>query len=85
MKPKKKNRNININEQSLNISQETDFQIIESYCLLSGQKDENNDENGQSIFNKDNSMKKDESKMENNQRQELKNHVNKNFLEISLN
>lgn len=77
LKPKKKNRNININEQSLNISQEKDFQIIESYCLLSGQKNENNDENGQSIFNKDNSMKEDESKMENNQVQELHNHVKK--------
>jgi len=77
LKPKKKNRNINMNEQSLNISQEKDFQIIESYCLLSGQKDENNDENGQSIFNKDNSMKEDESKMENNQVQELHNHVKK--------
>ena len=77
LKPKKKNRNINLNEQSLNISQEKDFQIIESYCLLSGQKDENNDENGQSIFNKDNSMKEDESKMENNQVQELHNHVKK--------
>ena len=77
LKPKRKNRNINMNEQSLNISQEKDFQIIESYCLLSGQKDENNDENGQSIFNKDNSMKEDESKMENNQVQELHNHVKK--------
>ena len=77
LKPKKKNRNINMNEQSLNISQEKDFQIIESYCLLSGQKDENNDENGQSKFNKDNSMKEDESKMENNQVQELHNHVKK--------
>jgi len=77
LKPKRKNRNVNANEQSLNISQEKDFQIIESYCLLSGQKDENNDENGQSIFNKDNSMKEDESKMENNQVQELHNHVKK--------
>ena len=77
LKPKTKNRNINMNENSLNISQEKDFQIIESYCLLSGQKDENNDENGQSIFNKDNSLKEDESKMENNQVEQLHNHVKK--------
>ena len=40
LKPKKKNY-----EQSLNTSQENDFQIIESYCLLSGQKNDLNDIN----------------------------------------
>ena len=44
LKPKKK-RNIETNEQSLNTSQEKDFQIIESYCLLSGQKNDVNDLN----------------------------------------
>ena len=39
LKPKK-NRNLENYEQSLNTSQEKDFQIIESYCLLSGQKNE---------------------------------------------
>ena len=73
LKPKKNNK-ININDQSMNTSQEKDFQIIESYCQLSGQKDESNN-NDNSNFNKDN--KDDESKMENNQVQELHNHVKK--------
>ena len=73
LKPKKNNK-ININDQSMNTSQEKDFQIIESYCQLSGQKDESNN-NDNSNFNKDN--KDDESKLENNQVQELHNHVKK--------
>ena len=77
LKPKKNNKK-NINDQSLNISQEKDFQIIESYCLLSGKKDdEDNYENILENYNKDNSMKEDESKLEKNQVQELHNHVKK--------
>ena len=77
LKPKKKNKN-NINDQSLNMSQEKDFQIIESYCLLSGQKDESINNGGiQNNFNKDNVLKEDESKSENNQVEELHNHVKK--------
>ena len=72
LKPRRNNRN-NINEQSLNMSQEKDYQIIESYCMLSGQKEEgNNDENLLEKLNKE-----DESKMENNQVQELHNHIKK--------
>ena len=69
----------NLNDQSLNTSQEKDFQIIESYCYLSGQKeDENNHfENSQTNFNKNNTIKEKESKIENNQAQELHNHVQK--------
>ena len=71
LKPKK---NIKNNEESLNMSQERDFQIIESYCLLSGERDTaNNDEN----FDKDNDIKEDESKIENNRVEELHNHVKK--------
>ena len=77
LKPKK-NKQYNLNEQSLNMSQEKDFQIIESYCFLPGQKDEvNNDENTQGNYNKDNTIKEDDSKMENNQVEELHNHVKK--------
>jgi hypothetical protein len=78
LKPKK-NKQYNLNDQSLNTSQEKDFQIIESYCYLSGQKeDENNNyDNSQANFNKDNTIKENESKIENNQVQELHNHVQK--------
>ncbi len=76
LKPKKNNK-ININDQSLNISQEKDFQIIESYCLLSGQKEGGDYDDNMGNFNKDNSLKEDESKMEKNQVQELHNHVKK--------
>ena len=38
-------RNLENNEQSLNTSQEQDFQIIESYCLLSGAKNDTIDGN----------------------------------------
>ena len=82
LKPKKK-RNFDNNEQSLNTSQEKDFQIIESYCLLSGQKNDTidgnlnlntSDVNNISETNRD----KDESKiMENKKIQELHNHVQK--------
>ena len=79
LKPKKNNK-MNINDQSLNASQEKDFQIIESYCQLSAQKDEtNNNDNS----NKDNIIKDDESKMENNQVQELHNHVKKILDELN--
>ena len=79
LKPKKNNK-MNINDQSLNVSQEKDFQIIESYCQLSAQKDEtNNNDNS----NKDNIIKDDESKMENNQVQELHNHVKKILDELN--
>ena len=78
LKPKKK-KQYNLNDQSLNMSQEKDFQIIESYCYLSGQKedDNNNYDNSQAIFNKDNTLKENESKIENNQVEELHNHVQK--------
>ena len=80
LKPKKKKQYI-LNEQSLNQSQEKDFQIIESYCYLSGQKEDNennnNYDNSQMFFNKDNSLKENESKIEKNQVQELHNHVQK--------
>ena len=76
LKPKKNNK-ININDQSLNTSQEKDFQIIESYCLLSGQKDAGDYDDNMGNFNKDNSLKEDESKVEKNQVQELHNHVKK--------
>ena len=82
LKPKKK-RNFDNNEQSLNTSQEKDFQIIESYCLLSGQKNDTidgnlnlNTSNGNNIS--ETNMDKDESKiMENKKIQELHNHVQK--------
>ena len=80
LKPTKNNNKNIIDDQSLNNSQEKDFQIIESYCLLSGQKEEgHNDDNNNIIekYNKENSIKEDESKMENNQVQELHNHVKK--------
>ena len=76
LKPKKNKNNIP-NDQSLNMSQEKDFQIIESYCLLSGQKDNNNNENTQNNCNKDNILKEDISKIENNQYGDLHNHVKK--------
>ena len=76
LKPKKK-RNSENHEHSLNTSQEKYFQIIESYCLLSGQKNEITDTNinlNTSKYNKD----KDESKIIENKRiQELHNHVKK--------
>jgi len=72
LKPKKDSRNNNKYEQSVNTSQEKEYQIIESYCLLSGQKDDNNNEE------KDNNIgdqiKNDESKMG---AEELHNHVKK--------
>ena len=72
LKPKKNNKN-NVNDQSLNMSQERDYQIIESYCMLSGEKEKaNNDEKSFENLNKE-----DESKMENNQLQNLHNHVKK--------
>ena len=80
LKPKKK-RNFDNNEQSLNTSQEKDFQIIESYCLLSGQKNDTidgnlNTSNGNNIS--ETNRDKDESKiMENKKIQELHNHVQK--------
>ena len=79
LKPKKNNNKNIIDEQSLNNSQEKDFQIIESYCLLSGQKEEghNDDNNILEKYNKENSIKEDESKIENNQVRELHNHVRK--------
>jgi hypothetical protein len=71
LKPKKSIKN---NEESLNMSQEKDFQIIESYCLLSGERDTaNNDENN----SKDNVIKEGESKIENNRDEDLHNHVKK--------
>ena len=79
LKAKKNNNKNIIDDQSLNNSQEKDFQIIESYCLLSGQKEEgyNDDNNIMEKYNKENSIKEDESKMENNQVQELHKHVKK--------
>ena len=71
LKPKK---NIKNNEESLNMSQEKDFQIIESYCLLSGDRETaNNDENN----SKDDIVKEDESKVENNRDEDFHNHVKK--------
>ena len=75
LKPKKNNKN---NEQSLNMSQEKEYQIIESYCLLSGDKDaSNNDENSNGNINKDTATKDDDSKIENNHVEDLHNHVKK--------
>ena len=64
LKAKKNNNKNIIDDQSLNNSQEKDFQIIESYCLLSGQKEEgyNDDNNIMEKYNKENSIKEDESK-----------------------
>jgi len=77
LKPKK-NNNKN-NDQSLNMSQEKDFQIIESYCLLSGEKDaSNNDDNSNGNINK----KDDDSKIENNRVEDLHNDVKKIFDEF---
>ena len=82
LKPKKK-RNFDNNEQSLNTSQEKDFQIIESYCLLSEQKndtiDGNLNLNTSNVNNiSETNRDKDESKiMENKKIQELHNHVQK--------
>ena len=70
-------------EQSLNTSQEKDFQIIESYCLLSGQKNETNEINNLNTSNgnnlsRNNNKDKDESKIiEKKKIQELHNHVQK--------
>ena len=56
------------------MSQEKDFQIIESYCLLSGERETgNNDENN----SKDDIVKEDESKVENNKDEDFHNHVKK--------
>ena len=80
LKPKKK-KNLENYEQSLNTSQENDFQIIESYCLLSGQKNDMNDlnlntSNGNNLSR--NNKDKDESKiLEKKKIQELHNHVQK--------
>jgi hypothetical protein len=82
LKPKKK-RNLENNAQSMNTSQENDFQIIESYCLLSGQKNDTmdgninlNTSNGNNLSR--NNKDKDESKIIENKRiQELHNHVQK--------
>ena len=75
LKPKKK-RNFENHEQSLNTSQEKDFQIIESYCLLSGQKNEITDTNINLNTSKNNN--KDESKIiENKKIQELHGRVQK--------
>ena len=75
LKPKKNNRN---NEQSLNMSQEKEYQIIESYCLLSGDKDaNNNDENSNGNISKNNAIKDDDSKIENNRVEDLHNDVKK--------
>ena len=70
LKPKK---SIKSNEGSLNMSQEKDFQIIESYCLLSGERDIDNNENN----SKDNIVKEDESKIENNRVEDIHNDVKK--------
>ena len=83
LKPKKK-RNFENHVQSMNTSQENnDFQIIESYCLLSGQKNDTmdaninlNTSNGNNLSR--NNKEKDESKIIENKRiQELHNHVQK--------
>ncbi len=83
LKPKKK-RNFENNVQSMNTSQDNnDFQIIESYCLLSGQKNDTidgninlNTSNGNNLSR--NIKEKDESKIIENKRiQELHNHVQK--------
>jgi hypothetical protein len=83
LKPKKK-RNFENNVQSMNTSQENnEFQIIESYCLLSGQKNDTmdaninlNTSNGNNLSR--NNKEKDESKIIENKRiQELHNHVQK--------
>ena len=86
LKPKKK-KQYNLNDQSLNMSQEKDFQIIESYCYLSGQKedDNNNYDNSQAIYNKDNTLKENESKIENNQVEELHNHVQRFWMNLIKN
>ena len=82
LKPKK-NRNLENYEQSLNTSQEKDFQIIESYCLLSGQKNETNENNNSNTSNgnnlsRNNNKDKDESNIiEKKKIQELHNHVQK--------
>ena len=70
LKPKK---SIKSNEGSLNMSQENYFQIIESYCLLSGERDIDNNENN----SKDNIVKEDESKIENNRVEDIHNDVKK--------
>ena len=86
LKPKKK-RNLENNVQSMNTSQDNnDFQIIESYCLLSGQKNDNtidgninlNTSNGNGNNMSRKIKEKDESKIIENKRiQELHNHVQK--------
>ena len=74
LKPKKNKKN-NINDQSLNASQEKDFQIIESYCYLKNET--SNNENSQLNSNKDNSLKEDDSKIEKNGVEELHNNIKK--------
>ena len=83
LKPKKK-RNFENHVQSMNTSQENnDFQIIESYCLLSGQKNDTMDANINLNTSNANNLsrnnkEKDESKIIENKRiQELHNHVQK--------
>ena len=83
LKPKKK-RNFENNVQSMNTSQDNnDFQIIESYCLLSGPKNDTIDGNINLNTSNGNNMsrnikEKDESKIIENKRiQELHNHVQK--------
>ena len=60
------------------MSQEKEYQIIESYCLLSGDKDaNNNDENSNGNISKNNAIKDDDSKIENNRVEDLHNDVKK--------
>ena len=69
--PPKKNKN----ELSVNMSQDKEFQVIESYCVLSGQGDTiNNTENNNSP--KNGGEKVDDSKIEALQIQNLHNKVN---------
>ena len=71
-KSKKKKQNIINDQSSMNTSQEKDFNIIESFCLLSTQKNE-----GNNTKDNINNVVKDDSKTDNNQVQELHNHVKK--------
>ena len=72
LKSKKKKQNIINDQSSMNTSQEKDFNIIESFCLLSTQKNE-----GNNTKDNINNVVKDDSKTDNNQVQELHNHVKK--------
>ena len=65
----------NNNEMSVNMSQDKEFQVIESYCVLSGQDNTiNNTENNTSA--KNGGDKVDDSKIEALQIQNLHNKVN---------